>query len=232
MAEEHLVLIPGLLCSRRLFEAQVVALSDAVSVTVADHTRHDSMIAIAQSILDAAPERFALAGLSMGGYIAQEVMRLDARRVTRLCLLDTRARTDTPEEAENRHRLLELCARDGVVEVQRRLMPRLVWTERIGEEPLTSEILRMAEDVGASGFRRQMAAIMTRPDFRPVLGEVTCPTTIIVGREDMLTPLEMSEEMAGLVPHARLCVLPDCGHMSTMERPEEINAAMRQWLSA
>lgn len=232
MADETLILIPGLLCSRRLFAAQIASLSDRARIVVADHAGHESMAGIARSVLQAAPERFALAGLSMGGYIAQEIMRLAPERVTRLCLLDTRARTDTAEETSARHRLLELCDREGVVEVQRTLLPRLVWPDRIGEEPLTSNILRMAEETGEDAFRRQMAAIMTRADLRSVLAGIDCPTTVVVGSDDILTPPEMSREIAGLVPGARLEILPECGHMSTMERPDQVTAIMRAWLDA
>jgi pimeloyl-ACP methyl ester carboxylesterase len=227
-----LILVPGLLCSERLFASQANAFSGRIETSVAVHTAHDTMAAIARSILAAAPPRFALAGLSMGGYIAQEIMHQAPDRVDRLCLLDTRARPDTAEETVNRHRLLDLCAREGVVEVQRTLMSKLIRTDRIGEEPLTSEILKMAEQIGEAGFRRQMAAIMSRQDPRTILPAIRCPTTIIVGSEDVLTPPEMSREMAELIPDATLEILPGSGHMSTMEVPEEVNRILAVWLEA
>jgi pimeloyl-ACP methyl ester carboxylesterase len=232
VSASSLILVPGLLCSERLFASQAAAFSGRIETSVAIHTAHDTMAAIARSILATAPPRFALAGLSMGGYIAQEIMHQAPDRVDRLCLLDTRARPDTAEETVNRHRLLDLCAREGVVEVQRTLMPRLIRTDRIGEEPLTSEILKMAEEIGEAGFRRQMAAIMSRQDLRAILHGIRCPTTIIVGEEDVLTPPEMSREMAELIPDAMLEILPCCGHMSTMEAPEEVNRILADWLDA
>jgi pimeloyl-ACP methyl ester carboxylesterase len=171
-----------------------------------------------------------LAGLSLGGYIAQEIIHQAPDRVERLCLLDTRARSDTAEETASRHRLLDLCARDGVVAVQRELMPRLIRTDRIGEEPLTSEILKMADEVGEEGFRRQMAAIMSRVDYRPYLPAIRCPTMVIVGGEDVLTPPVMSREIADMVPGASLRVVPECGHMSTMEMPEQVSRLLAEWL--
>ena len=232
MSALPLILVPGLLCSERLFASQAAAFSGRIEISVAVHTAHDTMAAIARSILKAAPPCFALAGLSMGGYIAQEIMHQAPDRVDRLCLLDTRARPDTAEETVSRHRLLDLCAREGVVEVQRTLMPRLIRTDRIGEEPLTSEILKMAEEIGEAGFRRQMAAIISRQDLRAILPAIRCPTTIIVGSEDVLTPPEMSREMAELIPDATLEILPGSGHMSTMEAPDEVNRILAAWLEA
>ena len=232
MSALSLILVPGLLCSERLFASQAAAFSGRIEISVAVHTAHDTMAAIARSILAAAPPRFALAGLSMGGYIAQEIMHQAPDRVDRLCLLDTRARPDTSEETVNRYRLLDLCAREGVVEVQRTLMPRLIRTDRIGEEPLTSEILKMAEEIGEAGFRRQMAAVMSRRDLRAILPAIRCPTTIIVGSEDVLTPPEMSLEMTELIPDATFEILPDSGHMSTMEAPDEVNRILAAWLEA
>lgn len=227
-----LVLVPGLLCSERLFAPQIAALSGRTETSVADPASHDTMAAIARSILESAPASFALAGLSLGGYIAQEIIHQAPDRVERLCLLDTRARPDTAEETANRHRLLDLCAREGVVAVQRTLMPRLIRTDRIGEEPLTSEILKMAEEVGDVGFRRQMAAIMSRADYRPYLPAIRCPTTIIVGSDDVLTPPEMSQEIVSLIPDARLQVVGGCGHISTMECPAEVSAILLSWLTS
>lgn len=230
MSPPNLVLIPGLLCSARLFAAQVAALSDRVDVTVADHASHDTMPAIARAVLDAAPARFALAGLSMGGYVAHEIMRQAPERVERLCLLNSRARRDSAGETAGRHRLLDLGASDGVTAVQRTLLPRLIRPDRIGEEPLTSRILAMAGDVGEAGFRRQMAAIMTRGDQRPVLPSIRCPTTVIVGSMDVLTPPDMAREMADLIPGARLVTVAGCGHLSSLEAADEVTGLLSAWL--
>ena len=230
-AETNLVLVPGLLCTKALWAPQVEALGDIAEITVADHTRHDSMAAIAQSILDAAPERFALAGLSMGGYIAYEIVRQAPQRVTKLALLDTGSRADTPERAAARRELIATAEREGARRAQQLLMPVLIHKARLADKPLVQTIEQMADDIGVDAFKRQQAAIMTRPDNRPFLPSIACPTLVLVGREDALTPVELSQEIAAGIPGARLEIIPDCGHLSTMEQPEAVNRALRAWLA-
>lgn len=231
-AKGKLVLVPGLLCTAALWAAQVADLGDIAEIAVADHTRHDSMAEIARSILDAAPEWFALAGLSMGGYIAYEIVRQAPERVTKLALLDTGSRADTPERAAGRRELMALAEREGAREAQARLMPVLIHKARLGENSLIDVILKMADDIGVAAFKRQQAAIMSRPDNRPFLPSISCPTLVLVGREDALTPVELSQEIAAGIPGAKLEIVPDCGHLSTMERPEAVNRALRSWLTA
>ena len=231
-AKQHLVLVPGLLCAKGLWAAQLESLGDVADMTVANHTRHNTMEKIAKSILDDAPERFALAGLSMGGYIAYEIVRQAPRRVTRLALLDTGSRADAPERAEGRRKLIELAEREGTRKAQEALLPVLIHKPRLTDKPLVEAVLGMADEIDAAAFKRQQEAIMTRPDNRPLLPSIKCPTLVLVGREDALTPVELSREIAGGIPGARLEIVPDCGHLSTMERPEPVNRALRAWLAA
>ncbi|KAB2919766.1 MAG: alpha/beta fold hydrolase [Hyphomicrobiaceae bacterium] len=228
---QSLVLVPGLLCTAALWAPQMAALADIADMTVPDHTRHDSMAAIAGSILEAAPERFALAGLSMGGYIAFEIVRRAPERVMRLALLDTGARPDTPERKELRLRRNELARREGAGAVQDELMPALIHKDRLADKALTGMIRQMAVDTGAEAMARQHAAIMGRPDNRPLLPRIECPTLVVVGREDALTPIELAQEMVAGIPGARLEIIPDCGHLSTLERPEAVNRVLRVWLT-
>jgi pimeloyl-ACP methyl ester carboxylesterase len=229
-AKQSLVLVPGLLCSAALWDRQVAALSDIADITVADHTRHDTMAGIASAALAAAPERFALAGLSMGGYIAYEIVRQAPQRVTRLALLDTGSRADPPERRERRLQLNELGRREGAGRVQAELMPLLIHKDRLADKAFTDAIVQMAADVGVEALVRQHAAIMSRPDNRPLLPSIRCPTLVLVGREDALTPLELSQEIAAGIAGARLEIVPDCGHLSTMEQPDAVNRALRSWL--
>jgi pimeloyl-ACP methyl ester carboxylesterase len=231
-AKTNLVLVPGLLCTRALWEPQIAALGDIANIMVADHTRHDTMEAIARSILAAAPERFALAGLSMGGFISFEIVRQAPERVTRLALLDTSARADAPERKEQRLRRNDLARREGAGAVQDELMPLLIHEDRLADSAFTALIRQMAVDTGAEALVRQHAAIMARPDNRPFLATITCPTLVLVGREDALTPVELAQEITAGIPGARLGIAPDCGHLSTMERPEAVNRALRAWLTA
>jgi pimeloyl-ACP methyl ester carboxylesterase len=229
-AKVNLLLVPGLLCTRALWAPQMAALGDIAECTVADHTRHDTMEAIAGSILAAAPDRFALAGLSMGGYIAYAIIRQAPQRVTRLALLDTGSRADAPERRPQRQKLIELAEREGAGAAQDALMPNLIHKPRLNEKPLVDVIRQMAVDTGTEAFKRQQTAIMARPDNRPFLPSIRCPTLVLVGRQDALTPVELSEEIAAGIPGAELVVVPECGHLSTLERAEAVNLAMREWL--
>jgi pimeloyl-ACP methyl ester carboxylesterase len=231
-SDSTLVLLPGLLCDAALWAPQVTALSERHHIWVADLTRHDSIAEMAAAVLREAPvERFALAGLSMGGYVAQAVVRQSPRRVERLALLDTRARPDEPEETERRRALMELAQRErGFVPVTNRMLPLLVHPSRVKDEPLVRTIRGMAERVGLAAYLRQQTAIIGRPDFRPSLPSIRCPTLVLCGREDALTPLAFHEEIAAAIPGAELRAIEACGHLSTLERPEEVNAALRAWL--
>ena len=228
---ENLVLIPGLLCDATLWAHQSEHLADIADCMVADITGAESVDELADSVLAAAPEKFALAGLSMGGYVAHAIMRRAPARVTRLALVDTSARADTPEQLERRRQLIDMTNYGKFRGVTDRLLPILVHEARLGEAELTDKIKKMSEHVGSEGFTRQQHAIMGRPDSRPFLIEYGVPTMVICGRQDALTPLEHSQEMAAGIPGARLAVIEDCGHLSTMERPQAATALMRQWLT-
>jgi pimeloyl-ACP methyl ester carboxylesterase len=231
-AATNLVLVPGLLCTRALWAPQLAALGDVARISVADHTRHDSMDAIAASILAAAPERFALAGLSMGGYVALAMQRQAPQRVTRLALLDTGSRADAPERRKQRLDLIALAEQEGTTKAQEQLLPVLIHKARLADKALVDTVLQMGTDTGLDAFKRQQAAIMSRPDFRPLLPAIKCPTLVIVGREDVLTPPALSEEIVAGIPGAKLEIIPDCGHLSTLERPEAVNRLLRAWLTA
>jgi pimeloyl-ACP methyl ester carboxylesterase len=226
-----LVLLPGLLCDAALWRAPAEALGDAADCRIADLTRDDSVAAMARRTLDAAPERFALAGLSMGGYVALEIFRQAPERIERLALLDTSARTDTEAQRARRRGLIELAERGRFKGVTPRLLPLFLAPERLSDKPLVDAVYAMAARVGRDAFLRQQKAILGRPDSRAVLPRLRVPTLVLCGREDALTPLALHEEMASLVPGARLVVVERCGHLAPMERPAEVAAAMREWLS-
>ena len=230
-SKTSLVLVPGLLCTAALWAPQIAALAEIADMQVGDHTRHDSLPAIAGSILAAAPPSFALAGLSMGGYIAYEILRQAPERVTRLALLDTGSRADTPERSAARRQIVALAERDGTRAAQSQLMPVLIHPARLADEVLVETVLRMGEDTGVETFRRQQTALMARPDSRPLLPSIRCPTLVLVGREDALTPPDLSREIADGIPGSRLEIVPDCGHLSTLERPQAVNDALRAWLA-
>lgn len=227
---DHLLLLPGLLCDARLWRGQIAGL--AAPATVADLTRDDSVADMATRALAEAPPRFALAGLSMGGYVAFEIMRRAPERVTRLMLFDTSARPDTPEQSRRRRGLMALSRAGRFRGVTPRLLPMLVHPDRVEEQPLADEVMAMADRVGKEAFLRQQTAIMNRPDSRPDLPTIAVPVLVVVGAQDALTPPELAREIAGGVPGARYAEIPDCGHLPTMEHPEQATALMAEFLAA
>jgi pimeloyl-ACP methyl ester carboxylesterase len=227
-----LVLVPGLLCDAALWRAQTEDLADIATPWVADVMRDDTMAGMAERVLaEAPPGRFALAGLSMGGYVAQAIMRAAPERVERLALLDTSAKADTPEQTARRLGLIELAEKGQFHGVTPRLLPLFLHPDRLSDKPLTDAVMAMTERVGKDAFLRQQRSIISRPDSRPNLPKIKCPTVVICGRDDQMTPLDWSEEIASLIPGARLVVIEHCGHLTTMERPWEVNVALRQWLT-
>jgi pimeloyl-ACP methyl ester carboxylesterase len=220
-----LLLLPGLLCDAALWQHQIETLADLAEITVADQAG-----AAAQGVLASAPDEFALAGLSMGGYIALEIMRQAPDRVARLALLDTSARPDTLEKVKFRQELIDLARMGQFKGVTPRLLPKLIHPERMADGELVDSILAMAERVGRDAFLRQQRLLMNRPDSRHDLALIHCPTVVVCGRQDGLTPLAASEEMAEKIRRAKLVVIEDCGHLSTMERPRAVSAVLRYWL--
>lgn len=229
-----LVLCPGLLCDAALWAPQLTALAGVADIWIPDLTRQDSMAAMGEAVLREAPwPRFALAGLSMGGYVALEAFVQAPRRITRLALLDTRARPEAPADRARRAQFVELVQRErGFATLTRQMLPLMVHRSRLADRELVDGIADMARRVGVEAYARQQAAIVSRRDYRPALRHVDVPTLVLCGREDELTPLDCSEEMAAAIPGARLLVLPECGHMATLERPDEVNRALGAWLAA
>ena len=224
-----IVLVPGLTCSARLYAAQIPALWRFGPVTVADHTRDDSMAAIARRILATAPPRFALAGLSMGGYICFEIMRQAAGRVTRLALLDTGARADTPEQTERRHALTAMTRAGRYAEIPDLAFPVYVHRRRRDDAALHLLVRTMAEETGAEAYLRKQQAILSRPDSRSLLSAIACPTLVLVGDGDVATPPELAREMAADIPGSRLVIIADSGHLSTLEQPAAVTTALEEW---
>ena len=227
---EPLLLIPGLNCTEALYQPQIDVFSTERPVIVADHRQDDRIEAIAERVLAAAPERFALAGLSMGGYIALAMLRQAPERVTRLALLDTTARPDTEEGIARRHQLMAMARGGQWAEVHTTLWPRLVHPQRYDDKPLEAVVKQMMDDTGIDAFCRQQEAILNRVDSRPFLPSVTCPTLVLVGADDVITPVEVAEEMAAAIPHSVLEIVPQTGHLATLEAPISVNAALAKWL--
>lgn len=227
---QPIVFLPGLICDARLWRDIIDGLPDRIAPMVADLRLDDTIAAMAARTLAAAPPRFALAGLSMGGYVALEIMRQAPERVTHLALLDTSARADTEERRETRRKGIEMIGQGKFIGVSRGLLPTLIAPHHLGTS-LAEEVQAMSERVGPDVYVRQQKAIMGRIDSVPHLGAIAAPTLVGVGALDKLIPPEMSEEMATRIPRAELVTFPDAGHLPTMENPAPVVEAMRVWLS-
>jgi pimeloyl-ACP methyl ester carboxylesterase len=225
-----LVFLSGLLCDEALWQHQLKALKDIADCHVADTTKHDRVEALAKDVLASSPSQFALAALSMGGYVAFEIMRQAPQRVLKLCLVDTSARPDTPEQVRKRELLIAMSREGKFKGVTPRLLPMLIHPDRMDDKELTGIIMTMAERVGREAFVRQQTAILKRPDSRPFLKSIKCPVQVIGGLQDAITPPEIVREIADGIKGAKLDLIDSCGHLSPLEQPEEVNRLMKKWL--
>ncbi|MCB1413467.1 MAG: alpha/beta fold hydrolase [Xanthobacteraceae bacterium] len=224
------VLIPGLGGSPRIYAPVADALWRFGPVTVANHVRDDSMGAIARRILSEAPPRFALAGHSMGGYIAFEIMRQAPERVARLALINTQAHPDSDEAKARRRALVARIEQGAFHAVLDDLFPGFVHPSRQGDTTLRRLVHDMGDDVTPQGFVRQLTAIVARPDSRPTLATIRCPTLVLTGDTDNTLSNRLSREIADGIAGAKLVVLADCGHLPQPEKPRETAAALTDWL--
>ena len=228
MARQNLILVPGLICDDEVWAHARSHLADIANCTVVPAEGADSMQQMAAEVLATAPERFAIAGFSMGGYVATEVLRQAPARVTRLALLDTSSRVDTPEKAAARRRAIADCENGRFDRVIDAFVPQLLHPDRMSE-PLAERVKAMGHRVGAARFARRHRAMLTRRAPRDVLEAFAGPARVITGRTDRLTPLEEHEELAAW-SRGRLSIVEDCGHMPPLERPQAATALLRDWL--
>lgn len=231
MARPHVVFIPGLQCTADLFSHQLAHLSRSFDCTLADTLSDETIDSMATRLLEAAPERFSLVGLSMGGYVAFETIARAPDRVERLVLIDTSARADREEQKAARRDIMRIAERDGARAAVDAVYDRIVAPANASDDGLRARIHAMADDVGVPAYLRQQAAIMERRDVREELRGVRLPTLVVVGEEDALTPPKLSEEMAGLIPNAHLEQIAQCGHMATMEQPAIVSGLLERFLS-
>lgn len=225
-----LLLVPGLVCSPRIYAPQLPALWRMGPVMFPNHIRDNTMAGIAKRILDEAPKRFALAGHSMGGYIVLEMFRQAPERISRLGLLNTSARPETPEASEGRHALIAETKAGGYPAIVGKLFAKFVHPKMVSDTGLKKIVMDMAGDVGPERFVAQLEAIISRADSRPLLASIKCPTLVLTSDTDNMVKNEFSHELAKAIPGAKLVVIPDCGHLPQLEKPEAMTAAMLDWL--
>lgn len=230
MGRTPLILLPGLLCDERLWRDQAEALSDIAVPVIADLTQDDTIAGMARRTLDAAPEQFALAGLSMGGYVAFEILRQAPARVTRLALFDTSAAPDDAERIAQRKSGIESLKIGRFAGVTKRLLPRLVHKSQLNSA-VGRELKAMAARVGGAAFLRQQQAILSRPDSRPTLAEIAIPTLVAVGDRDVLTPPADALKIHHAIRGSRFHLFTYCGHLPALEKPEETTGVLRDWLT-
>jgi pimeloyl-ACP methyl ester carboxylesterase len=225
----HVVLVPGSVCDQQVWHHQVTYLTEITNPLVPAVDDAETMQELAMRVLDAAPDRFALAGFSMGGYVALEMLRQAPDRITRLALLDTSARSDTVEKTAHREAMIIACKTDRYPQVVDQMMTVLLHPDR-RREPLADFVRAMMKRIGAEVFAARNRAMTTRSDSRDLLAAIEIPVRVICGRQDALSSLEEHEEMAQLAPRGRLSVIEECGHMSIIERPHAATALIRDWL--
>jgi pimeloyl-ACP methyl ester carboxylesterase len=231
MRRPTVLFLPGLLCDGALWRHQAESLADAAECRVADVAQDSTVEAMARRALDSVEGMLSVCGLSMGGYVAMALMRIAPERVERLCLMDTGARADTPERTRLRRGQMELARTGRLNDLTPLLLPLLVHPDRAGDAALAAEVLAMAERVGPDAFLRQQEAIIARPDSRPFLPQIGVPTLVAVGAGDQLTPPDLAQEIATLIPHSELRLLDDAGHLPPLETPGAVNATLRNWLT-
>ncbi len=232
----HLLLLPGLVCDDAIWEHQARHLAKITTVQIADYGSCDSLEKMAQIALRDAPERFAVAGHSMGGRVAFEILRRVPERVVGVALLDTAYRPRATGEAGERERadrfaLLDVARSQGMRAMAREWIPKIVHPARLADEAFITSVIEMIGRKTADIFAAQINALLERPDAAPVLTSLRCPTTILCGREDLWSPLAGHREMAALVPQSKLVIIENCAHMAPMERPEDVTSALRNWLT-
>jgi pimeloyl-ACP methyl ester carboxylesterase len=221
MAAENVLLLPGMMCDARMWQAQIDNLS--IPATVPSHVAVDNFGAAAADILDGAPEQFALAGLSMGGILAFEIWRQAPHRVTHMALIDTNPFADSPERQSLRLEQIEQVLAGGLRALAvDSLKPKYLAESNRDDEDLLNVILDMAMDLGPEVFRLQSLALRSRADSVDTLPTIDCPVAVICGAEDTLCPPGYHEYMADRISDSKLVVIEECGHLAAMEKPEVV----------
>lgn len=231
MGQTPLLLLPGMLCDSTVWQHQLEHLIERACPTVGNLTAAETVAELAEAVLANAPQQFALAGLSMGGIVAFEILRQAPQRVSRLALLNTNPGPASATQHASFDRFNQLIEQNKFNEItSNHLLPNLLHPDHMKNQRLVTHIEQMAKTVGPAAYQRQMAAVAGRPDSRPDLGQIKCPTLVLVGRQDKPCPVAMHQAMATAIPHGKLVVIEQCGHLSSLEQPQAVTALLQYWL--
>ena len=228
---ETLLLLPGLMCDSAVWAHQRTHLSRHARIIIPEFRGFDSLTAMAQHVLDTAPEAYAVAGHSMGGRVALELFNLAPERMKRLALLDTGVHPKNPGEDQVRQEYIDLALQGGMEAVAEKWIPPMIHPERLGDTDLTGAIKAMVERTSVAEFTGQIRALLNRPDASACLPRIKCPTLLLAGRQDSWSPPGQHEAMLQQIPNATLVIIENSGHMTPMERPEAVTAALQDWLN-
>jgi pimeloyl-ACP methyl ester carboxylesterase len=229
---EPLLFVPGAFCDARLYAHQLDQLGDVARPVFVDVPDHDRVEAMAEAILATAPERFGLAGLSLGGILAFEIVRRAPDRVTRLALLATTSELDPPPLQAIRRASIDKVRGGGLDEQVRTVLPMLVAPAALADDDLVATVREMALGVGAERYARQVEAILHRQDPGDVLPRIACPTLVACGRDDVVTSPASHERLAARIEGARLTIIDGAGHLLPIEQPRAVTDVLRAWLAA
>ncbi|AGA64584.1 Beta-ketoadipate enol-lactone hydrolase [Liberibacter crescens BT-1] len=223
-----LVFLPGLLCDQYLWQHQAQALSDVIDTFIADLTHDDTIADMARRVLKIIPHHFSIAAFSMGGYVAFEILRQAPERVTKLALFSTSAAPDSEERALQRRSTITSLELGKFKGITYRFLPKLIHISCVTNS-LGEELQAMSIRVGSSAFLRQQKAILNRPDFRPILRNITIPTLVASGYEDTVIPVSEALNIHHNIPGSKFYLFTQCGHIPPLEKPQETNEVLRQW---
>jgi pimeloyl-ACP methyl ester carboxylesterase len=226
----QIVLLPGLLCDASVWAAQVAELERHADVAVADFSAHDSLADMARSALSRRNGPIVAVGHSMGARVALEMLRLAPERIVRLGLLDTGVHPRRDGEEASRQALVDLAFEKGMGALAEKWLPPMVHEARTRDDALMARLKAMVMRSTPEQHRRQIRALLDRPDARPLLRTISCPTLVMVGRQDRWSPLAQHEEIAAAIPNAELVVIEDSGHMAPVEQPEQVSRELLRWL--
>ena len=228
----HVVLIPGYLLDQRLWTSVMHRIEPRATLSVPDLTGFDCVDAMAEHVLQQAPPRFVLIGLSMGGYVSLSMMRKAPQRIQALALLNTQAGVDQPATLARREKLRDLVAGGGLAQAKESLKPLMLHPDRLAPGQAARTLLdAMHAGCDEGVFLRQQKALNRRRDNHDLLRTIQCPTLVLGARQDVLTPPAIQQAMAEAIPNARLVILENAGHLSPIEKPEAVAATLEAWLS-